>query len=96
MSTYIQAFIPDTDKEFQKHKKVLLTCMEAVVSLPKETADYFESDEAYESLLDQKLGFDLVEGKHYTEWSNDGASGYDIIVQNLPAGVHKIRFGNSW
>lgn len=65
MSTSIQAFIPDTDETYKKHKKVLLACLDAEISLPKETADYFGEEDPEEYLLEQKLEIELEEGKHY-------------------------------
>lgn len=35
MSTNITAFIQDSDPNYQRHKKVLLACSEAKVSLPR-------------------------------------------------------------
>lgn len=43
MSTHIKAYIPDTDPEYQKHKKILLACADANASLPKETMKYFNT-----------------------------------------------------
>lgn len=96
MSTHIQAFIPDTDKEFKKHKKILLACSEAEVSLPKETAKYFGGEDADESMLDEKLSVELKEGVHYKDWSQDSSSGFEVDLTKLPAGVTKLRFYNNW
>lgn len=96
MSTHIKAFIPDTDVEFQKHKKILLMCLENEVSLPKETAKYFGSDTAYEYLLEEKLEIALKEDIHYKDWSEDSREGYEVDLTKLPKGVTKLRFYNSW
>lgn len=96
MSTHVQAFIPDTDETYQKHKKVLLACLEADVDLPKATAEYFGSEYPEEYLLDEKLEINLEAGKHYKEYDDDASSGYEIFIKDLPKGVHKIRFYNSW
>ena len=55
MSTHVKAFISDEDETYQKHKRILLVCKEANVSLPKETAEYFEEDKVAEYLLKEKL-----------------------------------------
>ena len=93
LSTFVTGFIPDTDETYQKHKAVFLACAEADVSLPKETEEYFggNSDEPY--VLEEKLTVDIPQH----EW-NDGdmSSGYEIIISEIPEGVHKIRFVNSW
>ncbi len=96
MSTSIQAFIPDTDKTYNKHKKVLLACLEADVELPKGTAEYFGEEHAEEYLLEGKLEIDLKEGKHYNEWSGEDSEGFEIELKNIPEGVAKIRFSNSY
>lgn len=96
MSTHIEAFTPDTDLDFQKHKKILLMCMENEVSLPKETAKYFGDDTPYHHLLDEKLAINLKESVHYTEWSDETRQGFEVDLTKLPKGVTKIRFYNSW
>lgn len=96
MSTYIQAFIPEDSELYQKHRAVLLACMNAVVSLPQETAEYFGSKEAYESLLEEKLTIELKEGTHYKEWRDSSSSGFEIEIKDIPKGVSKLRFANSW
>jgi hypothetical protein len=97
MSTHIQAFIPDTDKVFNKHKKVLLACLEAQVSLPKETAEYFGEEEPEIYLLDNKLSVDLEEGNQYTEWYDGyGSQGFEVDLSKLPPAITKLRFYNNW
>jgi len=93
MSTHIQGFIPDTDDTYQKHKAVFEACMDADVSLPKETAEYFGSEYAEEYLLEEKLTVKIP----FTEWSdNNMSSGFEVVISDIPDGVHKIRFSNSW
>ena len=96
MSTHIAAYTPDTDVDFQKHKKILLMCLEAKVSLPKETALYFGEESPSEYLLDEKLSIDLKEDVHYKEWSDESSQGYELDLTQLPKGVTKLRFFNSW
>lgn len=96
MSTHIKAFIPDTDSEYQRHKKVLVACVECDVSLPKETAEYFGNDIGNLSLLDDKLEFDIKNSNCLSEWSDYNSGGYEIDITKLPLGVTKIRFYNSW
>jgi len=99
MSTRIEAFIPDTDLEYQKHKKVFLACHEADVELPKQTAEYFGGDEGdwpELEMLDEKLEIRLIEGVHYTEYRGDMIEGFEVDINKLPKGVSKIRFTNSY
>lgn len=98
MSTHLRAFIPDTDKEYLKHKEVLLLCKKAEVSLPKETMDYFKTNysDPNEELLETHLEMDLNENEHYKEWGDNFRQGYELDLLKLPEGVTKIRFYNSW
>lgn len=96
MSTHIKGFIKDTDPLYQKHKKVLLACNEAEVSLPKETADYFESDDPDLCLLGDKLEIPLKRGIHYKEYSEDMLEGFEVNLSDLPRAVSKLLFYNSY
>jgi hypothetical protein len=95
MSTSVRAFIPDTDETFQKHKKVLIACREAGISLPKESVDYFGYDETGDWVLEKKLEISL--GKEtLKEWSDNSSQGFEINIADLPKGVTKLRFANYW
>jgi hypothetical protein len=94
MSRHIQAFIPETDEEFKKHKKILLMCLEHKVSLPKETAEYFGSNDAEEYLLDEKLQIELEKDVHYKEWSDESCEGFEVDLSKLPKEVTILRFFN--
>lgn len=96
MSTHIKGFTPDTDATYQRHKKVLIVCLEADVQLPKETAEYFGSTTAYEELLDEKLEIELKEGVHYENWSDESSQGFEVDLTKIPKGVTKLRFYNNW
>ena len=89
----VHAFIPDTDPEYQRHKKVLLACNEAEVSLPAETAKYFDTTTSeYLSILNEKLEIELVPNKHYTELEDTSEFGFSINLADLPVGVTKLKF----
>jgi len=96
MSTHIKGFIPDVDTEYQRHKKVLLACLEAEVDLPKQTAKYFNSEFGYLRLLEEKLEVELIEGVHYLKYNGDMTAGFDVDLLALPKGVTKLRFYNSY
>jgi hypothetical protein len=96
MSTHITAFIPDTDPEYQRHKKVLLACKEAKVSLPAETAKYFGIYQPDLCLLEEKLQVKLIKGTHYEEYNAEMEQGFEVDLDKLPQGVTKIRFYNSF
>lgn len=96
MSTYIQAFIPDTDDLYQKQKKVFIACMEAGIDLPKETAEYFGSQYPEKYLLEEKLIVRMKEGVHYKNYNADMQDGFEIELKDIPQGVTKLRFVNSY
>lgn len=96
LSTHLSAYIPDTDPEFQKHKKVLLACREADVSLPVETAAYFGEDSPELYLLDQKLKLELIKDEHYKEIEKHSHNGFEIYIDKLPKAVTRIKVYNAW
>lgn len=88
----VQAFISADDLTYKKHTKVLIACNEADISLPQETAQYFGDDSAEIYLLEEKLMIEIP----IQEWSGDSSNGYEILVKDIPEGVYKIRFYESW
>ena len=93
MSTHVTGFVSPENENYKKHAKVLNACIEAGVSeLPKETAEYFGSKYPEKYLLEEKLKIKIP----IKEWGNSYSSGFEIIVSEIPEGVHKIRFANSW
>lgn len=93
MSTHVIGFVSDNDATYRKHSKVLIACCEAgIKELPKETAEYFGSKYPYESLLEEKLQTKVPTHQYH----DDMQDGYEIIISEIPEGVHKIRFYNSY
>ena len=93
MSTYVKGFISDNDKTYQKHAKVLIACLNAdIAELPVETADYFGSKYPEKYLLEDKLEIKIPFHKYESEMQE----GFEIIVSEIPEGVYKIRFVNSY
>lgn len=93
MSTQIVGFVSEDNETYKKHSKVLIACSEAGIDeLPKETATYFGSKYPELYLLEAKLEVKIP--KH--DYSEDMIEGFEIIVSEIPKGVHKIRFTNSW
>lgn len=83
----------DDNEKYKKHAKVLKACYDAGVSeLPKETAEYFGSKCPDLYLLEEKLEIEIQ--KH--EYHGDATRGFEIYISEIPEGVHKIRFVNSW
>jgi|WetSurSiteA1Bulk_404760.scaffolds.fasta_scaffold39005_2 hypothetical protein len=102
MSTSLIGLV-DKDKVFQNHKKVLIACKRAKISLPKETAEYFDvtecpNDYEYaEEYAEEKLSVELEEGKHWKFIEEDHPEcGFEVFVRKLPKEITKLRFENSW
>ena len=97
ISTHIKAFIPDTNPDYQRHRKVALACIEAGVSLPSETKQYFNHNALpTHDMLDGKLEIELIKDIHYEDWADESSQGFEVDLTNLPKGVTKLRFYNSW
>lgn len=92
MSTTVKAYISPECPIYKKHSAVLIACMNAQVSLPKETADYFREEFPSSYLLEEKLEKDIP----LHEWQDDCSLGYEILMSEIPEGVYKLRFYNSW
>jgi hypothetical protein len=93
MSTHVVGFISSDNVLYQKHLKVLEACIAAdIKELPTETAKYFNSKYPEEYLAEEKLEIRIP--TH--EYDGDMQEGYEIIVSEIPVGVHKIRFVNSY
>jgi hypothetical protein len=93
MSTNIIGFVSPDEETYRKHANVLKACLDAgIEELPKETAEYFGYKYPEECALEEKLQT-KVPHHHY---SADMQEGFEIIVSEIPKGVHKIRFYNSY
>lgn len=93
MSTTVVGFLSNENETYKKHAKVLEACIEAGISeLPKETAEYFGSKDPDASLLDEKLEVEIP----VKEIKGGYESGFELIVSEIPDGVYKIQFLNSW
>lgn len=93
MSTNVMGFVSPENEMYKKQCKVLMACIDAgIKELPAETAKYFGSKTPYEELIEEKLQINLK----LNPWSCEYGSGYEIIVSEIPEGVDKIRFYNSW
>lgn len=93
MSTSVYGFVSPNNKIYRKHSKVLRACIDAGISeLPKETAEYFDCEYPEEYLFEEKLEVSIPQH----EYNEDMRQGYEIKVSEIPEGVEKIRFVNSW
>lgn len=104
MSTSVVGFRDQTNKTFQKHKKVALACFEAGVDLPAKTAAFFGKppydDEwgSWGQLENDGLALDLTEGTNppAKEWQDEGAQGYEVDIRKLPEDIKVLRFYNAY
>lgn len=93
MSTHVHGFIPDDDPLYRKHAAVLLACAEAgIKKMPEETAQFFGESYPDPQLLKEKLSTSVP----YEKISADGAVEYHVHLNQIPKGVSKIVFTNSW
>ena len=91
MSTRVIGMVSEDDPIYKKHAKVLIACAEASVKeMPKETAEYFGSKYPEKYLLKEKLTVDVPKHQIF----EDGMTGFEIVVSEIPKGVYKIRFEN--
>ena len=89
VSISVKGFRSPLDLEHQKHIKVLQFCKEMEVSLPEETAEYFGDDIRIDCIDPDDL---LVVEIPFHEVSNENSYKYEVILGEIPDGVHKIGF----
>lgn len=93
MSTHVIGLMSDESEIYQKHYKVMVACHEAgIKTLPKETADFFGFDYPDIYQAQEQLEVTLKVYKCGGEMED----GWEVIVSEIPEGVHKIRFINSY
>jgi hypothetical protein len=93
MTIGITGFVSPENETYKKHSKVLLACLDAdIEELPKETAKYFGTKYPEKYLLEEKLSIEI---RKYV-YSNESEEGFEIFLSEIPKGVYKIRFTNSW
>jgi hypothetical protein len=93
MSTHVIGFISSDDETYRKQAKVLQACIEAGISeLPKETAEYFDCKYPEKYLFEEKLEVKIPLHEYYA----DCTSGFEVYISEIPKGVDKIRFVNSY
>lgn len=94
MSTHVEGF-RDSDDYHNKQKAVFIACTEAGVDLPEQTLKYFEYIAPTKDnlqYLDQPLKVEIPT----EEWSSDMCEGFEINLEEVPKGVKRIRFYNSY
>lgn len=92
MSTFVKGY-RDPNGIYEKHVRVLEACREAGISLPKETALFFNCDHPDDVDPSEALRV-KVPYKEVNPY--DAAEGYEITLSELPKDVSRIVFINSW
>lgn len=93
-SYYVRGFKPP-DNKWKAMKACYDSCKAAGVDPPGEVDKFFNYEEPDDSgvLVEQK---DLEKLDAVRKYSEDGYSGYDVILDKLPKDVKIIRFIISW
>lgn len=91
MSTHVIGFRPP-DATWKKMKEAWDACKRAGVNPPKEVDDFFNGENPDEAGVE----VDLHKAGCIREYRRDSASGYEVDVGKLPAGISIIRVFNSW
>ena len=93
VSIYFQAIIPIDGETYRKHKAVVDACEAAGVSIPAESAAFF--DEGNEEREVTAAGVRVPIGRHSSHRAVEGevhyGNGATIDLSRLPPGTTKIR-----
>lgn len=89
MSTHVIGFRPP-DERWRQMKAVLKACEEAGVATPEEVDEFFNYQDPDPSGVQVEL--------KVIDWNDPegGASGVELLVEDIPEHVTIIRFFNSW
>jgi hypothetical protein len=90
MSSYVMGIV-ETDAEWDKMKKVYMTCKEAGVDIPVKVDDYFEGNDPTD--MD---GMEVEIDDAVEESQDDCREHFTVDLTKLPKNVKKIRFTNSY
>lgn len=95
MSTHVMAFRPP-DEEWQRMKAVWDACQAAKIPIPQEVDSYFDGDAPDPAGVEIPLTRYPTNQPSVREWSDEYRSGYEVLLDQLPAGTQIVRFYNSW
>ena len=74
-------FISSENETYKKHEKVLLSCLDAKVSLPKETVEYFGTNCLARYFIEDKLEIEIPS----KEWLSE--DNFKIKIEDLSEGI---------
>jgi len=87
---HIVGFQPE-DEQWAKMKAAWEACRAVGADPPEDVLKFF----GYES-PGSRPGREVELGEAKKGWHEDGRSGYDVVLADLPEGVSVIRFYNAW
>ena len=89
MSTHVVGFVPP-DEEWRKMKAVWDACKEIDAKVPVMVGEFFEWGDP------DPCGAEVDLDDFLKEYNEEGQSGYEVSVEEIPAKVKVLRFYNSW
>jgi hypothetical protein len=89
-SYHIRMIRSEDDPGYQKMLAVKKACDEAGVKWPQEVSNYFDGCD--DEIAPLEIPFD----DEACEWSEYGARGFEIAVDDIPKDTKRIRFYCSW
>lgn len=94
MSTHVVGFKP-ADETWLKMKAVYDACRSAEIKMPDAVLEFFgyTAPDSAGVEIDKEA---LFKCGALSEWSRDGAEGFEVEISKLPPHVKTIRFFNSW
>lgn len=92
MSTHVVGF-KDPDDRYLRLLAVWETCHAAGVRQPQEVLDFF-GESAENRTGPDPTGVETSIPSH--DWRQEMRQGLEVVLAELPPGVTKIRFYNSW
>jgi hypothetical protein len=82
------------DEKWEKMKKIWDACKKADIEPPHEVAVFFDFEEPDDNGI--KVWLSCGNDAICKEWEDEGCSGYELAIEDLPENITHIRFYNSW
>lgn len=101
MSTHVVLLRDGTSEDHRKKVKAMEALIEAKVAAPDSLLEYFGISEESEFRADTS-GLEVVYASRYSSepwcerWRTESGDGFEVFLSELPAGVKRIRFYNSY
>lgn len=95
MSTHVFGIKPP-DEKWKQMKTIWDACRKAKIQPPQEVDTFFGGEPPDEKGVVVHLTEWRKHHPSITEWSAEGAQGFEVAVKDLPPDVTILRFYNSW